>query len=128
MTLPTNLKTIIVTGTYVNAISGAGEVGTVQFIPSVPSLTDSVDHLELTIAPFQAVLPGTFNFGSGQGGTGHFSIVIPTTDNTSMYPQQFTYTIEEQVSNMNARTTKGVQIPSTLGSTVDITDVLKSYI
>ena len=33
----TGATTIIVTGKYINFISGAGETGTVQFIPSVPS-------------------------------------------------------------------------------------------
>jgi hypothetical protein len=122
------LKTIIVTGTYQNAVSGAGETGFVNFIPSVPSLTDQTDMVELTIQPFSAPLPGTIGGGNSMGGNGHFSITIPTTDNTSMYPQQFTYVIEELVSNMASRTTRNVQIPSTLGSTVDITKILQPYI
>jgi hypothetical protein len=121
-------KTITVTGTYVNFISGAGELGTVQFIPSIPSLSDETDSEFVTIPPFVATLPGTIGGGSNNAGNGHFSITIPTTDNTELYPQGFTYTIIERVTNMANRTTKGVKIPSTYGSTVDLTTVLKNYI
>lgn len=121
-------KTITVTGKYVNFISGAGEIGYVKFVPSVPSLSDETDSEFVTIPPFVAVLPGTIGGGPNTAGPGTFSIVLPTTDNTELYPEGFTYTIIEQVSNMNNRVTKGVKIPSTYGTTVDLTTVLKSYI
>lgn len=121
-------KTIIVTGKYVNFISGAGETGVVKFVPSVPSLSDQTDSEFLTITPFTAVLPGTQGGSPNTGGSGAFSITLPCTDNTELFPQGFTYTIIEQVSNMANRITKGVQIPSTYGATVDLTKVLAPYL
>lgn len=121
-------KTIIVTGKYVNFISGAGEIGSVQFIPNLPSLSDQTDHEFLTIPPFVAVLPGTQGGTPNTSGPGTFSIVVPCTDNTELYPEGFTYTIIERVTNMANRITKGVKIPSTYGSTVDLTEVLADYI
>lgn len=124
----TGQKTITVTGTYQNFMSGAGETGFVEFIPNLKSLQDSTDSLILTVPPFVAALPGTIGGNNNQAGTGHFSIIIPTTDNTELFPQGFTYTIIEKVSNMGNRTTKGVQIPSTLGTTADLTRILAPYI
>jgi len=124
----TGAKTIIVTGKYVNFISGAGENGTVQFIPSMPSLSDAADNQFLTIPPFVAVLPGTIGGTPNSSGPGTFSITLPCTDNNELHPEGFTYTIIERVTNMANRTTKGVLIPSTLGSTVDLTDVLAPYL
>lgn len=121
-------KTIIVTGKYINFISGAGETGSVLFIPSVPSLSDTVDSEFLTVPPFVAVLPGTLGGSPNSSGPGTFSIVLPTTDNTELVPGGFSYTIIERVTNMAQRTTKNVLIPSTLGSTVDLTVVLHPYI
>jgi|SRR5882672_3462582 len=121
-------KTIIVTGKYVNFISGAGENGTVQFIPSLPSLSDAVDDQFLTIPPLVAVLPGTLGGTPNSSGPGTFSIHLPCTDNTELHPEGFTYTVIEKVTNMANRITKGVLIPSTYGSTVDLTQVLAPYI
>jgi hypothetical protein len=123
----TGAKTITVTGTYINFISLAGETGFIEFIPDVPSLEDQTDNIIATIPPFIVGLPGTFG-SNNMGGSGHFSIVLPCTDNTELFPQGFTYTIIEKVSNMNNRTTKGVQLPSTYGTTVDITKVLAPYL
>jgi hypothetical protein len=124
----TGQKTITVTGTYQNFISGVGENGYVQFIPNIPSLEDTTDHVVLTIPPLIAALPGTFGGNNNSAGNGHFSILVPTTDNTELFPQGFTYTIIEKVSNMKNRTTHGVQIPSSLGSTADITTILAPYL
>lgn len=118
MTAP-GAKEITVTGTYQNFVSGAGESGFVEFVPNVKSLNDTTDDLILTVPPFVATVPT---------GTGHFSIVIPTTDNDSFYPTSFTYTIIEKVTNMANRTTKNVRIPSTLGSTATLSDILAPYI
>jgi len=120
-------KTIIVTGKYINFISGAGENGTIQFIPSVGSLSDATDAEFLTTPPLVAYLPGTAGGAPNQGGPGTFSITLPCTDNTELYPQGFTYTVYERVTNLT-RITKGVKIPSTYGSTVDLTVVLADYI
>jgi hypothetical protein len=124
----TGAKTIVVTGKYVNFISGAGETGSILFIPSVPSLSDATDSQFVTIPPFTAILPGTAGGSPNTGGNGTFSITLPCTDNTELHPQGFSYTIIERVSNMAQRTTKGVLIPSSYGATVDLTTVLQPYI
>lgn len=123
----TGAKLITVTGKYINFVSGAGETGTVQFIPSVPSLADATDAEFLTTPPFTAVLPGTAGGTPNSSGPGTFSIQLPCTDNTELVPEGFTYTIIERITNLT-RITKNVQIPSTLGTTVDLTVVLKPYI
>jgi hypothetical protein len=120
-------KTIIVTGKYINFISGAGETGTVTFIPSLPVLSDGVDAQFLTVPPLEAVLPGTLGGSPNSSGPGTFSIHLPCTDNTELFPQGFTYIVEERITNLT-RTTKGVQIPSTLGSTADLTVILAPYL
>jgi hypothetical protein len=124
----TGAKTIIVTGKYINFISGAGENGTVQFIPSLPSLSDATDDQFITIPPFVAVLPGSLGGTPNSSGPGTFSLTLPCTDNDELHPGGFTYTIIEKVTNMANRITKGVLIPSTYGSTVDLTTVLQPYI
>lgn len=124
----TGAKLIIVTGKYINFVSGAGENGTVQFIPSVPSLSDATDDQFLTVPPLVATLPGSLGGSPNSSGPGTFSITLPCTDNDELHPGGFTYTIIERVSNMANRTTKGVLIPSTLGATVDLTTVLAPYI
>jgi len=124
----TGAKLITVTGKYVNFVSGAGENGTVQFIPSVPSLADATDDQFLTVPPLVAILPGTIGGTPNSSGPGTFSITIPCTDNTELHPEGFSYTIIEKVTNMSNRVTKGVLIPSTLGATVDLTTVLAPYL
>jgi hypothetical protein len=108
----TGARTIIVTGKYINFISGAGETGTVTF---------------LTVPPIEAVLPGTLGGSPNSSGPGTFSITLPCTDNTELFPQGFTYIVEERITNLT-RTTKGVQIPHTLGSTADLTVILAPYL
>lgn len=124
----TGFHTITVTMAYQNAITGAGEVGTIEFHPSVPAFQDNTDKVTLTTPTYVAILPGTIGSGNNTAGNGQASIVIPTTDNSAMFPQGITYTIIERVSNLGNRVTKGVQIPSSLGSTVALTDVLKNYL
>ena len=124
----TGAKTITVTGKYINFISGAGENGTVQFIPNIPSLSDATDDQFLTIPPFVAVLPGSLGGTPNSSGPGTFSLTLPCTDNDELHPGGFSYTIIEKVTNMANRITKGVLIPSTYGSTVDLTKVLGPYI
>jgi hypothetical protein len=121
-------KTIIVTGKYINFISGAGENGSVQFIPSLPSLSDATDDQFLTIPPLVATLPGSLGGTPNSSGPGTFSITLPCTDNDELHPGGFSYTIIEKVTNMANRVTKGVLIPSTLGATVDLTTVLQPYL
>jgi hypothetical protein len=120
-------KTITVTGKYVNSISGAGETGVIQFIPSVKNLTDLTDAQFLSMTPTTAYLPGSIGGAPNSSGPGTFSVVLLCTDNDELHPESFSYTIEERVTNLT-RITKGVLIPSTLGATVDLTTVLQPYL
>jgi hypothetical protein len=120
-------KTIIVTGKYDNAISGAGESGTVQFIASVKSLSDPTDGQFLTLPPMTAYLPGTIGGNPNQGGPGTFSLTVLCTDNTELFPESFSYTVLERITNLT-RITKNVLVPSTLGSTVDLNVLLAPYL
>lgn len=124
----TGAKLIVVTGRYINFVSGAGENGSVQFIPSLPSLSDATDDQFLTIPPLVATLPGSLGGTPNSSGPGTFSITLPCTDNTELHPEGFSYTIIEKVTNMANRVTKNVLIPSTLGATVDLTTVLQPYL
>jgi hypothetical protein len=119
MPVPTNVTTVVVTGVYKNIISGAGESGTVEFVPNLKSLNDTTDDVILTAPPFVVVLAQ---------GTGAFSIQLPTTDNSVFYPQSFSYTIREKVTNMGNRTTQNVKLPASLGPTVSLSDLLAPYI
>jgi len=119
MPLPTGVVAITVTGTYKNAISGAGESGFIEFVPNLKSLNDTTDDVIYTVPPFVATVAQ---------GTGTFSIQIPVTDNTTFYPSTFSYTIIEKVTNMGNRTTKGVKVPASLGSTVALSDLIAPYI
>lgn len=119
MSLPPDVKTITVTGTYKNVISGAGESGYVEFIPNIKSVNSTTNDLILTAPPFIAKLAV---------GTGFFTILLPTTDNDDFYPQAFSYTINERVSNMGNRSTKGVKINSSLGLTASLSDILAPYL
>lgn len=119
MALPPDVVEITVTGTYKNMISGAGESGYVEFLPNLKSVNSTANDLILTVPPFVAKL---------EQGTGFFSIDLPTTDNTNFYPQSFSYTIFEKVTNMGNRTTKGVRITSALGSTASLSDILAPYL
>lgn len=119
MALPDDVKTITVTGTYKNMISGAGESGYVEFLPNLKSVNSTANDVILTAPPFVAKLAQ---------GTGFFTILLPTTDNDDFFPQSFTYTINEKVTNMGNRTTKGVRMSSALGSTASLSDILAPYL
>lgn len=124
----TGFKTIQVTATYVNPLSGAGETGIIEFVPSVPSLADSTDMEFLTLTPVFAILPGTAGGSPNSSGNGIVTVTLACTDNDEEHPASFTYTITERVTNMDSRVTTGVQIPSSLGSATTLTTILKPYI
>lgn len=108
-----NAPTITVTGTYSDMLGRPGW-GFVYFKPSVDIFEDSVNKVIVTKMIYSAKLLAD----------GTFSIKIPTTDVSGLTPTSFTYTIVEKVTGMNFRETSGVAIPSTLGNTVDITQLI----
>ena len=111
MPLPGGLTTITVTGTFLDAKGNAAS-GTVTFAPSTPVLTDSAGHAVLTM-PVTVVLS-----------SGRLSVVLPTTDNASLLPAPWTYTVSVALEGMPASACPGKAIPSTLGSTVDLSALL----
>lgn len=109
------VRTITVTGTYQDMFGRAGS-GVVEFTPETDFFEDSADKIMITKQIYRFRLDGY----------GKLNAVVPVTDvgTDGLTPTSFTYTIVEYVTGMKFRTTKGVAIPSTLGSTVDITQLI----
>lgn len=108
-----NVQTITVTGTYLDMLNRPGW-GFVYFKPSGGIFEDKVNKVIVTKMIYSAKLLAD----------GTFSIKIPTTNVPGLTPTSFTYTIVEKVTGMEFRETSGVAIPSTLGDTVDITELI----
>lgn len=107
MALPPNVITITVTGTYVG-MNGVASSGTVSFTPNTNPFTDVAAPSFIVGTTLTATLDSN----------GHFSIVLPTTDNGHMSPQNWVYSVQESLTS-DSRTWL-VQIPSSLGATVDL--------
>lgn len=113
MPLPGDLTTITVTGTYING-SGFPLAGYVTFTPTT-DLLDSTGHVVLRAAPLTAFLS-----------TGALSIALPCTDNATLAPTSWAYTVVEVLTEGTqslASRTYTIQLPHTLGASVDITAV-----
>lgn len=114
MPLPGDLTSITVTGTYQDA-SGNPLTGHVTFTPTA-DLLDSTGHVVLRAAPLYAYLTA-----------GAISIVLPCTDNATLNPAMWAYTVVEALSDGTQslpNRTYTVQLPHTLGATVDISTVI----
>ena len=107
MSLPGGLTGITVTGTFVD---GAGNPlgGTVTFWPSA-EVVDATGEVIIGMTPITAVVSGT---------TGTFSQLLAATDNAGLLPEGWTYKI--QVGVAGAQQTFNAYIPSSYGSTVDL--------
>jgi hypothetical protein len=114
VSLPGDLTTITVTGTYIDG-SGNQLAGYVTFTPTA-DLVDSTGHTVLRATPLTATLSG-----------GSISIVLPCTDNATLSPDTWAYTIAETISdglnNLPIRTYT-VQLPHTLGASVDLSTLV----
>jgi hypothetical protein len=109
--LPGDITTITVTGQYLGVTSNPAS-GTVIFTPSTV-LTDTEGQVILTGLPVTAVLDDT----------GSFSITLPCTDNDSIRPNPFYYTVTEAIGGsggMYPQPAFNVVLPSSLGASVDI--------
>lgn len=114
MPLPGDLTTITVTGTYLDG-GGNPLTGHVTFTPTA-DLQDSTGHVVLRAAPLYAYLT-----------TGVISIVLPCTDNATLNPVSWAYTVVESLSDGTQslpNRTYTVQLPHTLGTTVDLTTLI----
>ena len=109
------VRTITVTGTYKDMLDRAGS-GVVEFTPDTNFFEDTAENTMFTKQIY------TFRLD----GYGNLSAKIPVTDvgGDGLTPASFTYTIVERVTGMKFRTTSGVAIPSTLGDTVGITQLI----
>jgi hypothetical protein len=98
-----------VTGTYVD-FAGNAASGTIAFTPTASELLDPGSSTMLDAIPIVATLDTN----------GHFSVVLPCTDNTTLYPTAWTYTVTETIHGIRSYQ---ISLPHTLGATVDISAV-----
>jgi Pectate lyase superfamily protein len=115
MPLPDGITTITVTGTYGTlagspALTRRSPVAQVTFAPSV-LLTDSNGKVIFTTDPVCAPL----------NVSGEFSVTLPCTDNEALNPAGWVWNVTEEVPS--AGRSYSVFLPSTLGGTVDISDL-----
>lgn len=108
-----DLTTITVTGTYMDMLGRAG-YGYVEFIPETDVFEDDTNDIIYTKQIYRGRVSST----------GKLRIDIPTTDVGGLTPDAFTYTVVEKVTGMKFRRTNGVAIPSTLGETVAINELV----
>ena len=105
MALPSDLTTITVTGTY-TTITGTPLQGQVNFSLTTP-VEDSTGKVIFNAFTQAAPLVN-----------GSISIVLPCTDNADLNPTGFSYLVTEVIPGLGRA--YYVQLPHTLGSTVDL--------
>lgn len=108
MPLPSNLQTITVTGTYLDS-TGAALSGTISFVPP-PELVDVATAI-MYAAPVTATLSSN----------GTFSVTLICTDNSTLAPAGWGYTVTEAIKGNRSYT---IYVPHTLGSSVDISSLV----
>lgn len=109
MSLPGNLTTITVTGTYTNP-DGSAASGKVSFTPSV-AVVDGTGKVIIPASTISVTLSGS----------GTFSVVLPCTDNSALSPSNWTWNINVSVTGVaGPQSVFSVFLPSSLGTTVDI--------
>lgn len=104
MTLPGNLNTITLTGTYLDS-TGAPETGTISFVPP-PELVDIN-----TAIMYSKAVTATLDM------SGSFSVTLICTDNPTLLPVGWSYTVTENISGTRSYS---IYLPSSLGSSTDI--------
>lgn len=109
MTLPVNLTTITVTGTYLD-LAGNPIAGQVKFTPRAV-LKNTTSNVILINSTITVTLDAN----------GAFSQALVATDDTDAAPLNFTYQVEEAFSG--GRTFDMLLPSATIGGTVDLADV-----
>ena len=104
MPLPSNVTTRTVTGTYVD-FAGVAMSGSVTFTPP-DELIDSAASVFLSAGPIVCELDQN----------GHFSVVLPCTDNPSI-GVGWVYLVTENVRGLRSYT---IELPHTLPNPVDL--------
>lgn len=115
MPLPTDLATIAVTAMYQSIDGALASGGTVTFDPS-DVITDSTGKVIFGRAAVAQVTGGQLTTGGNPG------ITLPCTDNATLNPSGFSYTVTEAITGWEKRTYK-IQLPSSLGATVDLSQL-----
>lgn len=108
MPFPGDLTTITVTASY-PTIAGQPQTGLVTFDPQ-QVIADSTGKVILTGAVIQQIFNGTMQ-----------PIVLPCTDNSTLNPTGFSYKVTEAIG-ASTRSYQ-VQLPHTLGTTVDLSSL-----
>lgn len=109
MALTPNLSTVTVSGTYVD-LQGNAIAGQIKFTPRTV-ITDPVAD--------QIIIPSTITVTLDSNGS--FSALIPVTDDPSVVPSGFTYTVEEAFSGGR---TYDIEVPaSTAGGSLNLADI-----
>jgi hypothetical protein len=108
MPLPGDLTTITVTASYPN-IAGQPQSGLVKFDPGQP-VSDGTGKVILTGAVTCYVFNGIMQ-----------PVILPCTDNANISPTNFNYKVTETLGT-NVRSYY-IQLPHTLGSTVDLSSL-----
>ena len=107
MAFPAGASTITVTGTFPVPVAGTARTGRVVFTPSA-RLVDDTQH-----AIYSGGGPVTLD------NAGHFSVVLLCTDDPDVQPTGWRWRVDEQPSG-GVRSTYWIDLPSTLGPTVDL--------
>lgn len=118
MPLPGDLTVITVTATYQQIDGTLAAAGTITFDPS-DVITDSTGKVVFGQAATAQVTDGQLTANGSPG------IVLPCTDNASLIPSGFSYTVTEVITGWKRRTYK-IQLPSSLGETADLSQLSAS--
>ena len=106
MPLPGDLTTVVVTGTYLSG-DGSPCVGTVTFT-SGQALSNQVNGTFIVVGTFTAILDAT----------GSFSIALPVSDDPDWFPQHWTYSVTERLSNRGVANTYAILLSTANAPTV----------
>lgn len=107
MSFPSGASTITVTGTFPAPVGGSARAGHIVFTPSA-TLVDSTQ---------KAIYSGGGSVALDN--TGHFSVALLCTDDTDVQPTGWRWRVDEQPAG-GPRRTYWIDLPHTLGSTVDL--------
>lgn len=107
MSFPAGASTITLTGTFPAPVAGTARAGRVVLTPSA-RLVDSTQ---------KAIYSGGGSITLDNAG--HFSALLLCTDDTDVQPEGWRWRVDEQPSG-GPRATYWIDLPHTLGSTVDL--------
>lgn len=113
MALPGNLTVITLTGTYVTAV-GTPCSGTVTF-----NLDTVIADATGSVILYPSATVVTLDLD------GHFSVELPATNDTHLYPEPFTYRVLEKL-NAGQQRTYSISLLSSMAPTVDLSTLTPS--